>query len=121
MAARLTLAVLLATCAAFSAFAHTKLAQSVPAADAVLAEPATQIVLEFAEEVRLTAVTLTDSAGAAYPLDALPQAPGGRFTIGIRATLPPGGYAIAWRAVGADTHLVSGEIPFTISGGAHSH
>ena len=121
MAARLMLVVLLACYAALAAHAHTKLASSVPAAGAVLERPATDIVLEFAEPVRLTAVTLTDAENGTHALDALPQTPATRFTIGVRATLPAGEYVVAWRAVGADTHLVSGEIPFRIAASAHSH
>lgn len=121
MSARSLIAGLVALLAASAALGHTKLATSVPAAESKVAAPVSEIVLEFSEPVQLTAVTLTDAAGAAQALDALPRERAARFTLGVRATLAPGAYVIAWRAVGADTHLVSGNIPFEITGAAHSH
>jgi methionine-rich copper-binding protein CopC len=34
----------------------------------------------------------------------------------VSAALAPGAYVIQWRAVGADTHIVSGEIGFVVEG-----
>jgi methionine-rich copper-binding protein CopC len=115
MTARIRFAALLATLATGTAVAHTKLASSVPAAEAVLERAPTEIVLEFREPVQLTAVTLTNGAPVERALDALPTERASRFTIGVRAQLAAGRYVLAWRAVGADTHLVSGDIPFTIA------
>ena len=122
MTLRRTLVVLVAaTLATTAALAHTKLKSSVPAADAALAQPIAEIVLEFVEPVQLTAVTLTSGTGAGQELAALPRERAAQFAIGIRTPLAPGDYVIAWRAVGADTHLVSGDIPFTVSPAAHGH
>jgi len=100
---------------AVNALAHTELTASVPAAHASVRELVTEIVLEFAGDVRLTAVTLTDASGAEKMLGALPRDAAERFVIAVVEPLPPGEYVITWRAVGADTHVVSGEIPFTAS------
>ena len=101
---------------AFNALAHTKLATSVPAADASVPALVAEIVLEFAGNVRLTAVTLTDTSGAEKMLGALPKDVAERFVIAVEEQpLPLGEYVITWRAVGADTHVISGEIRFTAS------
>jgi methionine-rich copper-binding protein CopC len=72
------------------------------------------IYLTFGGDVRLTAVSLTDSAGAAKPLDAVPTAAGSKFGIVVQEPLAPGAYKVVWRAVGGDTHIVSGEFGFTV-------
>jgi len=43
----------------------------------------------------------------------LPSETGKRFVVGV-SDLSPGDYVVSWRAVGADTHIVSGEFRFTI-------
>jgi hypothetical protein len=121
MYARVTLAASLLMLVTAAAFAHTGLRSSTPAAGATLEGPIDAIVLEFAEPVRLTAITLTDAAGREQPLGARAEAAAAAFTLATGAPLPPGAYVIAWRAVGADTHVVSGEIPFTITAAAHAH
>jgi methionine-rich copper-binding protein CopC len=105
---------------AVGALAHTGLKNSVPVAQAVLAEPVSQIVLEFNGAVRLTAVSLANLAGSAIPLGKLPVETQARFVVGVQERLPPGDYLITWRAVGADTHVVSGEIRFRMSAPARA-
>jgi methionine-rich copper-binding protein CopC len=99
---------------AVAAEAHTALKSSVPAADAAVAAPQT-IELVFGGEVRLTSVALTDAAGAAKHLDDVPTAIASTFKLAIHEPLAPGAYKIVWRAVGADTHIVSGELAFTVT------
>jgi methionine-rich copper-binding protein CopC len=50
----------------------------------------------------------------------LPTAVAARFAVAVREELAPGDYVIAWRAVGGDTHIVSGEVHFKVTA-AHSH
>ena len=96
-----------------AALAHTALTESVPAADASGPAPKA-IYLTFGGDVRLTAVSLTDAAGAAKHLDAVPTATGSKFRIVVHDALAPGAYRVVWRAVGGDTHIVSGEFAFTV-------
>jgi methionine-rich copper-binding protein CopC len=103
------------------AFAHTKLAGSEPAANTSLPSSVATIVLEFSDEVRLTAVTLADATGAQKALGSVSAQVAAKFTVEVREPLAPGDYLIAWRAVGADTHVVSGEIPFSVAAAAHAH
>jgi methionine-rich copper-binding protein CopC len=105
---------------AHGAWAHTGLASSEPAIGATVAAPA-EIVLTFAGEVRLTAVALADASGAEKALGDILTDTAAKFVITIEEPLPNGEYVLTWRAVGADTHVVSGEIPFSVSAGTRSH
>jgi methionine-rich copper-binding protein CopC len=110
---RLLLAVFTAS-ALSVAHAHTKLATTNPAADATVSAPK-ELVLEFGADVRLTAVTLTAASGTEVSLDALPTDVASKFSVAVRAPLAAGEYVVAWRAVGGDTHIVSGEFDFTVT------
>lgn len=99
--------------------AHTALEASKPAADASVPAP-TAIELTFAGAVRLTALSLADAAGAHKHLDAVPAEIASKFNVAVHEPLVPGEYLVVWRAVGADTHIVSGEFKFTVAA-AHGH
>jgi hypothetical protein len=103
-----------------SAYAHTPLSSSSPAEATTVAAPVKEIALEFGGPVRLTALALTDAAGHEKALAELPTEIVAKFAIAVRDELGPGAYVATWRAVGADTHVVSGEIHFTVAP-AHSH
>ena len=98
---------------ATSALAHTVLSGSVPAQDTVVAASPEQLVLTFSTDVQITALTLSDAASVSYDLGALPTTAQQEFSIPV-PSLAPGYYTVAWRAVGADTHVVSGEINFSV-------
>ena len=98
---------------ALQAQAHTYLSESIPADEAVVNVAPAEIVLGFSEAVRLTAVSIRDGGGAEHALEPLPGETGERFVLGV-SDLSPGDYVVSWRAVGADTHIVSGEFRFTV-------
>jgi len=98
---------------AAAASAHTPLKTSVPAADASVPAPKT-IELTFGGDVRLTAVSLADAGGASKHLDAVPTAVASTFSLAVHEPLAPGAYKVVWRAVGGDTHIISGEFGFTV-------
>jgi copper resistance protein C len=106
-----------AACLAFAslAAAHTPLTSSVPAAKTAVRAPVTEIALEFGGDVRLTAVVLTDGQGATKKLGAVPTAIGSKFRLPVQDDLKPGEYTVTWRAVGADTHVISGDFRFTVA------
>src|SRR5688572_5290259 len=106
-------ALVLCSMLAAVAQAHTPLKSSAPAADAAVGAPKS-IELAFGGDVRLTSVALTDSGGAAKHLDAVPTAVASTFSLGIHEPLTPGAYKVVWRAVGGDTHIISGEFGFTV-------
>jgi methionine-rich copper-binding protein CopC len=95
--------------------AHTPLTASVPAAQAIVSGPVKQIVLEFGGDVRLTAVVLTDAHGDNKKVAAVPAAIAKRFALAVEEDLRPGAYTVNWRAVGSDTHVVSGDFRFTVA------
>jgi methionine-rich copper-binding protein CopC len=97
--------------------AHTGLASSEPAAGTTVAPPVAEIVLVFSDEVRLTAVALIDGSGAEKTLSDIKKDTVAKFVMSVEEPLTPGEYKITWRAVGADTHVVSGEIQFSVSSG----
>jgi len=99
---------------AFAAHAHTPLKASVPAADASGPAPKA-LELTFGGDVRLTSVSLTDSGGAAKHLDAVPTEVASKFSLAIHEPLAAGKYTVTWRAVGGDTHIISGEFGFTVT------
>lgn len=105
---------------ALPAYAHTPLTSSMPAAGSKVSAPVKEIVLEFGGDVRLTAFALADAAGAKKAVADLPTAIQKKIVVPIRDELAPGNYVATWRAVGADTHVVSGEIKFSVTA-AHSH
>src|SRR5688500_15049281 len=74
---------------AIAAYAHTALTESSPAAGTSVPAPKA-IDLTFGGDVRLTAVSLTDAAGAAKHLDAVPAATGSTFSIVVHEPLAPG-------------------------------
>jgi hypothetical protein len=96
-----------------AAYAHTGLKASSPAADAAVAAPRT-LELTFEGDVRLTSVTLADAGGREKHLDAVPTAVASKFALAIHEPLAAGKYTVVWRAVGGDTHIVSGEFAFTV-------
>jgi methionine-rich copper-binding protein CopC len=98
---------------AVAAQAHTPLKASAPAADAAVPAPKA-LELTFDGDVRLTSVSLVDGGGAAKHLDAVPTAVASTFSLGIHEPLAPGAYKVTWRAVGGDTHIISGEFGFTV-------
>ena len=97
------------------AAAHTPLTASVPAAKAAVSAPVKEIVLEFGGDVRLTAVVLTDAQGGNKKVAAVPAAIAKKFTLAVEEDLRPGAYTVNWRAVGSDTHVVSGDFRFTVA------
>lgn len=116
---RRSIAVVLGLVLALAAQAHTELKSSSPGADASVAAPPA-VELTFAGDVRLTSVQLTDSAGSAKHLDAVPTEVASQFSLAVHEPLAPGAYKVVWRAVGGDTHIVSGEFGFTVVA-PHAH
>jgi methionine-rich copper-binding protein CopC len=98
-----------------SAFAHTHLAKSVPANGSVVTTAPEKITLQFEHEVRLTELTIQQGeAKAERLLVPLPHEPVKEVTA-APPKLAAGAYVVNWRAVGADGHVMSGKVRFTVS------
>jgi methionine-rich copper-binding protein CopC len=101
--------------AAEPALAHTELAESVPSDGAVLEMPPEQVTLRFSEPVRLTALSVQKDGAGKQSLGPLPSDPADRFVVAAPA-LEDGRYTVSWRALSADTHVMTGELVFAVGG-----
>ena len=93
--------------------AHTNLSSSAPEDGASVAAP-TEIRLEFSAPVRLTAVSLRSAAGSDIPLGDISSEVQTSFSVAIETAMEPGQYQVSWRSISGDSHVVSGEIRFTV-------
>lgn len=110
---RLTAATALLALSTFAA-AHTHLKMSMPAENAVLTAPPSQIMLHFSVPTRLTAVTIQkEGESQLRNLGPLPKEPSAELSVPV-TSLTPGKYTVSWRAVGGDNHVMSGALHFTI-------
>jgi len=110
-------ALLLALVAApLPAVAHTTLRQSNIAEGSRIAENPRTFTMTFGADSGLASVQLTNAAGQVVPLNyAPPRTMARSFTVPLPA-LPPGGYALSWRLMGADGHAMNGGVKFTVTG-----
>ena len=92
---------------------------STPAADATVA-PATEITLQFSEKVmpRATRIELSMDHGRMKMAMATTaqdiSEDGHTLRARFAKPLPAGSYALQWRAVGQDTHPITGSYRFTV-------
>ncbi|MDQ3996198.1 MAG: copper resistance protein CopC/CopD [Gemmatimonadota bacterium] len=115
------LAALLATLPIASAYAHTRLSRSSPAAGDTLREAPATIRLWFSgrAELSFTRVRLLRADGSEVRLGAVARLDSSTsaFTIPTSGTLPAGTYTVVWQTAAADGHPVRGRYSFTIAGG----
>ena len=96
-----------------TAHSHTQLSDSVPADQAALDTAPTELSLTFSEAVRLTAVTIK-SGNTETALDIDLGDPATEFTVAL-PELASGEFVVEWRALSQDTHVVTGQIRFSIA------
>lgn len=109
---------------AATAFAHTKLVSSTPAANATVEKPG-KIVLVFNEKL------MAKFAGAELTMTGMPGmanhepmkmtgfttalgSDGKALTLLMKRALPSGTYELKWFAAGADAHRMEGSFSFTV-------
>lgn len=101
------------------ALAHPSLVRSTPAADTTIA-PASQIELQFSEKVmpRATRIELSMDHGRmkmAVPTTAQDISEDGHtLRVRLAKPMPAGIYALQWRAVGQDSHPITGTYRFNV-------
>lgn len=102
------------------ASAHAALTGSDPQDGAVVATAPQEVTLTFSEQVALGAdsIRVLDPSGEradtqAAPLD-LHSGSTVKYGVALRTGLPDGTYTVAWQAVSADSHPVSGAFTFSI-------
>jgi methionine-rich copper-binding protein CopC len=96
------------------ASAHTTLTAANPAKDATVSAPS-EIVLTYADPVRLPRVVLMDASKKQYQSGSA-QAVDNKVTQAINGALPNGEYTVGWRVVSSDGHPVEGTYTFTVTG-----
>lgn len=99
------------------AWAHAYLVKSVPARRAILFKAPAKIQLWFNErlEARFSSLSVSDSNGKRVDLDDVQVAGDDpkQLSVGV-GPLPPGIYAIKFRVLSVDGHVVEDQFPFTI-------
>lgn len=118
MIRRGTLAALAAVLGVTSpAAAHSLLLESLPAAEATLTTPPSQITLRFNNRIekRLSRITVLDERGTARALTIAGADDGAdRLTAAVPA-LGPGAYRVEWQVLSTDGHVVSGSFGFRLA------
>ncbi|MEU9372312.1 copper resistance protein CopC [Streptomyces sp. NPDC048255] len=117
----LVLAALLATLftAASPASAHAALTASDPKDGAVVATAPSQVTLSFSEQVAMgdDSIRVLDPQGRRVDTGELRDMCSGnviRYGTALHSGLPGGTYTVAWQAVSADSHPISGAFTFSI-------
>jgi methionine-rich copper-binding protein CopC len=98
------------------AMAHAHLQKAVPADGAVVTASPANVVLSFSEPAHLTACWIQKGDEAKQKIGPLATEPARQITIPL-SQLAPGTYVVSWRVIGGDSHIVPGQIRFTVSAG----
>lgn len=97
---------------------HFELARSVPAAGSMVHGAPAELRLWFTATPQdgTTAVRITDSGGKTVPTGAVSVDPedAASFQTSFSGALAAGRYTVAWRAMGPDGHVVTGEFEFSV-------
>ncbi|MFF8292739.1 copper resistance CopC/CopD family protein [Streptomyces sp. NPDC016309] len=115
----LATAALLGTLLSGTASAHAALTGSDPKDGAVVATAPKGVTLTFSEQVALgdDAIRVLEPSGKRADTGELRDLCAGavvKYGVDLRAGLPDGTYTVAWRAVSADSHPISGAFTFSI-------
>ena len=106
--------------AATVALAHAHLKQAVPADGSVVDTSPAHVVLSFSEPAHLTACWIQKGDGPKQKIEGLPATASSDISVPL-PKLDPGSYVLSWKVVGDDTHIVPGQIHFTVSGTPGQH
>lgn len=102
-----------------SAERHFELRRSIPAADTVMPASPERIQLWFSQEPNPTGarIGLLDAGGDAIEIGSAGLVPDTATSLRAELLEPlaAGRYTVTWRAMAADGHVVTGEIPFTVA------
>ncbi len=96
--------------------AHATLESTNPQANALLAASPSEVVLTFSERVNPLADSIRVVAGDGTPVEiGSIRQDGGKSTLAADVpALPDGTYVVAWKAISADSHPVSGAFTFSV-------
>ena len=112
-----TVGLLVSPIALGPAAAHSYLNSSNPSDGAELTSAPSRVVLKFSDDVRDTGLGVT-AKGPDGPMTLDSVARDKQITSAWPPTTPAGSYQVNYRVVSVDGHVMSGQISFTIAGGA---
>jgi copper resistance protein C len=96
-----------------TAGAHAHLQKSIPADNSAIKTSPSNLVLNFSEAARLTALSIQKAEGPKQNLQPLPTAAAQQISVPL-PPLTPGAYSVSWRVVSDDGHVMSGALHFTL-------
>lgn len=97
-----------------AANAHAHLQKSSPADGSVITTSPPDLVLNFLEAARLTALTIQKGNEPPQNLKPLPITAAQQIAVPLPA-LTPGTYSVSWRVLSGDGHVMAGTLHFTLS------
>ena len=101
-----------------AAQAHAHLLTSTPTEGSTLASPPAALVLTFSESARVTVAAVHKGKEAKQILHCLPTNAAATVVIPL-PVLSAGAYTATWRVVGADGHVMSGQLHFSVVAATH--
>lgn len=99
---------------AVAASAHAHLEKSSPAEGSTVTTAPAQVVLEFSEAVRLTALSIAKGDEPKQALKPLPATAAPRVAVAL-PPLTTGMYSLAWRVLSDDGHMMAGTLHFAVA------
>jgi methionine-rich copper-binding protein CopC len=97
-----------------TANAHAHLQKSSPADGSVIKTSPSELVLNFSEAARLTALSIQKGDEPPQNLKPLPTSAAPQVSVPLPA-LTPGTYSVKWRVLSDDGHVMSGTLHFTLA------
>ena len=97
-----------------TASAHVHLQKSSPADNSVITASPSNLVLNFSEAARLTALSIQKDSEPARNLKPLPTAAAQQISLPL-PQLTPGTYSVSWRVLSVDGHVMAGALHFTLA------
>ena len=97
-----------------TANAHAHLQKSNPADGSTITASPSNLVLNFSEAARLTALSIQKGEEPKHDLKPLPTTAAQQVSIPL-PPLTPGTYSVSWRVVSDDGHVMAGALHFTLA------
>src|SRR5882724_186652 len=97
-----------------AANAHAHLQKSNPADNSVITTSPSNLVLNFSEAARLTALSIQKDSEPAQNLKPLPTTAAQQITVPL-PQLTSGTYSVSWRVLSDDGHVMAGALHFTLA------
>ena len=99
---------------AVTASAHAHLQKSSPADNSVISTPPPDLVLNFSEAARLTALSIQKDNEPQQKLKPPSAAAAQQISVPL-PQLTPGTYSVSWHVLSDDGHVMSGTLHFTLA------